>query len=109
MVKILFEKIVKADRKKVFGVAANYESYQKTLPEYFLFIHVRSIRGNVAVVEEHLKLAGRELVMMTKHIVQFPETHEVFVIGGDAKGSLLLKNIKAYLKEQKLSLMLTLN
>lgn len=107
--KILFEKIVKADRKKVFGIAANYESYQKTLPEYFLSIRVRSTRGNVAVVEEHLKLAGRELVMMTKHVTKYPETHEVLVIGGDAREAILLKNIKAYPKEQKLSLMLTLN
>jgi coenzyme Q-binding protein COQ10 len=41
----------------------------------------------VAVVEEHVKLAGRELIMMTKHVTKYPEIHEVFVIGGDAKGS----------------------
>lgn len=93
--KILFEKIVKADRKKVFDIAADYKSYQKTLPEYFLSIRVRSIRGNVAVVEEHLKLAGRELVMMTKHIIKYPEAHEVFVIGGDAKGSHIVEKYQS--------------
>ena len=35
MTKFSFEKIVKADRKKVFDVVANYEEFQNTLPQYF--------------------------------------------------------------------------
>ena len=87
MTKFSFEKIVKADRKKVFDVVANYEEFQNTLPQYFPSIRIRSKRGNTAVVEEHLKFYGKELVMMTKHVTKYPEIHEVFVIGGDAKGS----------------------
>ena len=87
MPKIHFEKIVKADRVKVFDIAANYESFEKSLPQYFPSIRVRSRRDNVAVVEEHVRIAGRELVMMTKHVTEHPLLHEVFVIGGDAKGS----------------------
>ena len=91
MPKIHFEKIVKADRNRVFDVAANYEEFEKTLPQYFPSIRVRSQRDNVAVVEEHLRVAGRELVMMTKHVTTYPELHEVFVIGGDAKGSQIIE------------------
>ena len=87
MPKFTFEKIVKADRNKVFDIAANYEEFQNTLPQYFPSIRVRSVRDNVAVVEEHVKVSGKELVMMTKHVTKYPEIHEVFVIGGDAKGS----------------------
>ena len=91
MPKIHFEKIVKADRNRVFDVAANYEEFEKTLPQYFPSIRVRSQRDNVAVVEEHLRVAGKELVMMTKHVTTYPELHEVFVIGGDAKGSQIIE------------------
>lgn len=87
MPKIHFEKIVKAERKKVFDITTNYEEFQKTLPEYFPSIRVRSTRDNVSVVEEHVRMYGKELVMMTKHIVHYPKIHEVFVIGGDTKGS----------------------
>lgn len=87
MPKISFEKIIKADRNDVFDIAANYADFQKTLPKYFPSIRVRSVRDNVAVVEEHIKISGKELVMMTKHVTKYPELHEVFVIGGDAKGS----------------------
>ena len=70
MTKFSFEKIVKADRKKVFDVVANYEEFQKTLPQYFPSVRIRSKRGNTAVVEEHLKFYGKELIMMTKHVTK---------------------------------------
>ena len=95
MPKISFEKIIKAERNAVFDIAANYENFEKTLPKYFPSIRVRSVRNNVAVVEEHIRLAGRELVMMTKHVTKYPELHEVFVIGGDAKGSKIIERYES--------------
>ena len=102
MPKIHFEKIVKAERNKVFDIAANYENFQKTLPEYFTSIRVRSSRDNVAIVEEHVKISGKELVMMTKHVTQYPEIHEVFVIGGDVKGSHIVEKYESVDAGQKL-------
>jgi len=85
--KFHFEKLVKAERNKVFEIVTNVENFHKTLPKYFPSIRIKSKRNDTTVVEEHVRLAGFELVMMTKHITRFPELHEVFVIGGDAKGS----------------------
>jgi coenzyme Q-binding protein COQ10 len=85
--KIHLEKLIKAERQAVFDVVANYANFQNMMPQYFPSVRVRSVRENVAVVEEHLRLGKRELVMTTKHITKYPEVHEVFVIGGDAKGS----------------------
>ncbi|MEM3144165.1 MAG: polyketide cyclase [Candidatus Nitrosotenuis sp.] len=87
MVKVIIKKIIRAERQHVFDVIANYENFASILPQYFKSIRVRSIRGNTAVVEEHLQIGSRELVMMTKHVTTYPETHTVTVIGGDAKGS----------------------
>lgn len=85
--RIHIEKIVTAQRDHVFQIATDYESLQNTLPQHFLSVRVRSTRENVSVIEEHLRLAGKELIMMTKHVINPPELHNVFVIGGDAKGS----------------------
>lgn len=95
MPKINFEKIVKAERNKVFDITANYEQFQKRLPEYFPSIRIRSTRGNIAVVEEHIRISGREFVLMVKHVTQYPEVHEVFVIGGDAKGSHIIERYES--------------
>ena len=86
------EKIVNAKKETVYEILSNYENYEKLIPQHFPSVRVRSVRGNISVVEEHMNLGDRELVIMAKHVTQEPVLHEVFVIGGDAKGS--------YIKQQ---------
>ena len=87
MPKFSIDKIVNAQRSSVFEIFSNFENYQKLLSQYFPSVRVRSIRNETAVVEEHMMLGDRELVIMAKHVTQSPLLHEIFVIGGDAKGS----------------------
>lgn len=87
MPRISFERIIRADRERVFETVSDYESFATILPEYFVSVRVRSKRGNVAVVEERVRISGREIVMMTKHTIVPPEVHEIVVLGGDGKGS----------------------
>ena len=104
MPKIIFEKIIKADRKKVFELTTNYENFQKILPQYYPSIRVISVRGNVSVVEEHLQIAGQELVMMAKHVIDEPILHEIFIIGGDAKGTHIIKRYESIPHGTKLTI-----
>ncbi len=87
MPKFSLEKIVHAKREIVYEILSNYENYQKLIPQHFPSVRVRSVRGNISVVEEHMNLGDAELVIMAKHVSEKPVLHEVFVIGGDAKGS----------------------
>lgn len=87
MPKFSIDKIVCAQRSSVFEIFSNFENYQKLLSQHFPSVRVRSIRNDIAVVEEHMMLGDKELVIMAKHVSQPPLLHEVFVIGGDAKGS----------------------
>lgn len=87
MAKFIFEKIIKADRKKVFDITTNYENFQKILPQYYPSTRTISVRGNNSLVEEHLRIGGQELVMMAKHVIDEPVLHELFIVGGDAKGT----------------------
>jgi coenzyme Q-binding protein COQ10 len=81
------EKIIHAKRKDVFKIFSNYDDYEKLIPQYFPSIRIRSVRGNTAVVEEHLKLGDLELLLMSKHVATPFVLHEVYVIGGKSKGS----------------------
>lgn len=104
MPKVHLEKTIKAERQKVFDIVANYENFQNILPQYFPSIRVRSVRENVAIIEEHLRLGEKELVMMAKHVTKYPETHEVFVIGGDAKGSYIVEKYEKISEGTKLTM-----
>lgn len=82
----------------------NYKNFQKILPQYYPSIRIISVRGNVSVVEEHLQIAGRELVMMAKHVTDEPILHEIFIIGGDAKGTHIIKRYESVTHGTKLTL-----
>ena len=87
MPKFSLEKIVNNNRNEVFEIFSNFENYQRIIPQHYPSVRIRSMRGDVSVVEEHLILGDLELLIMAKHISQKPILHEVIVIGGDAKGS----------------------
>ena len=82
-----FERIISADRDSVFEVFSNYENYEEMIPQHYPSIRIRSVRDNVAIVEEHLNFGPDEFVIMAKHISNKPAWHKVHVIGGDIKGS----------------------
>ena len=92
MTKFSLEKIVNAKRETVYERLSNYKNYERLIPQHFPSVRVLSVRGNVSVVEEHMNLGDRELIIMAKHVTKEPVLHEIFVIGGDAKGS--------YIKQQ---------
>lgn len=85
--KFSFEKIINAKREIVFEIFSNYDNYQKILPKRFPSVRVRSVRGNTSVAEEHMNFGDFQLINMAKHVLEKPILHEIFVIGGDAKGS----------------------
>ncbi len=94
MPKFYFEKLIDSQREKVFKVFTNFSEYQKLIPQYFPSVRILSSRNEVSVIEEHLMLGDRELVMMTKHVVEEPKRHETFVIGGDAKGTHIVERFE---------------
>ena len=79
--------IVNAKRDHVFEIFSNYDNYQELVPQHFPSVRIRSVRGDLAVVEEHFILGDVELLIMARHVSKKPILHEVFIIGGDAKGS----------------------
>ena len=86
MSKIKIEKIIKADRNKVYDIITNYENFEKFFLKYFPSVRIRSERDDVSVIEMHMILGKKEFVMMTKHVKNSPVSHEIIVIGGDCKG-----------------------
>ena len=82
-----FEKFTKVSRKKIFDVVTNYDTYQKWMPQHFPSVRIISVRPHATLAEEHRIIAGTEFIVMAKHVVNDPLSHETFFVGGDAKGS----------------------
>ena len=82
-----FEKFTKASKEKIFEVATDYDSHQVLLPHYFPSVRIISVRPDTTLAEKHLILKGKEFVVMAKHLKKEKIKHEIFFVGGDAKGT----------------------
>ena len=89
MLKLSFKREIHADIEKVFNVLSNFENFQKLFPEFYPSILIKSVRDESSLVAEHLKLHDTEFIIMAKHFLTRPNNHEMRVVGGDMKGSVI--------------------
>ena len=87
MLKISFEREINANLEKSFEIISNLENIQKLFPDFYPSILIKSVRDESSLVAEHLKLHDTEFIMMAKHFISKPHSHEMRVVGGDLKGS----------------------
>ena len=92
MPKVKVEKIIKAEKDKVFSTMTDFENLPSKLPHIFKSIKVISQEGNSLITEEFVKMAGRNITQKVKHIIQPTEKHEVFILEGDAKDSHIVES-----------------
>ena len=87
MLKISFQREINADIEKSFEIMSNFENFQKLFPDFYQSILIKSVRDESSLVAEHLKLYDTEFIIMAKHFISKPHSHEMRVVGGDLKGS----------------------
>ncbi len=92
MPKVRVEKIIKAEKDKVFSTMTDFENLPSKLPQIFKSVKIISREGNSLVTEEFVKMAGRDITQKVKHVIQPTEKHEVFILEGDAKGSHIVES-----------------
>jgi len=90
--KVKVEKIIKAEKDKVFSTMTDFENLPTILPQIFKSVKIISREGNSLVTNEFVKMAGREITQKVKHIIQPTVKHEVFILEGDAKGSHIVES-----------------
>lgn len=90
MIRIEHSVTVRAPPGPVFEMATDYEAFPALMPGRFSYVKIRSRRGEVAVVEERLLVAGRTLHVLARHETH-GRTHSVTILGGPARGSVFVE------------------
>ena len=91
MPKIRVEKIIKANKDRVFSTITDFENLPLKLPQIFKSIKIISLDDNSITTEEFVRMAGRDITQKVKHVLQPTDKHEVFILEGDAKGSYIVE------------------
>lgn len=85
--KFRVESISGACLQDMHNVLAGVDKYRELIPQHFPSVRLRSARGNTTVSEERINMGGQRLLIMAKRVSDPPILHDLFVIGGDIKGS----------------------
>ncbi len=102
--KLYIEKIINIQQNKIFDFIVEHKNFQHILPDYFLFTHILSMRNEVSVMKNHIKILGKVFVVLTKHVIKYPDSYEIFIIGGNGKGSSIILKYIEFSKRTKLTL-----
>lgn len=87
MPKVKVERIIKANREKIFNLVTDFENLPSRFPQFFKSVKIVSREGNTVTTEDIAVMAGREMHQTTKHILAPPHIEEVYLLSGDTKDS----------------------
>ncbi len=87
MPKVRVEKIIKAEKDRVFSIITDFENLPSKLPQIFKSIKIISRDDHSITTEESVRMAGRDITQKVRHVLYPSYKHEVFILEGDAKGS----------------------
>src|SRR5574337_35762 len=95
MPKVRVEKIIKADRERVFNMVTDFENLPKRFPQFFKSVKILSREGNTVTTEDQAVMAGREIHQTVRHVLTPPQLDEVYMLSGDAKNSHVVTRYEA--------------
>tara|TARA_B100001750_G_scaffold248562_1_gene281196 strand:+ start:5254 stop:5691 length:438 start_codon:yes stop_codon:yes gene_type:complete len=88
MSKFQFTKIIDVERDLIFQISTDYENFTKILPNYFKELKIVKQNGDTTVMQERLEFLGRDINVLTEHVIEKPDRHIVKMLDGKAKGTI---------------------
>ena len=88
MSKFQFTKIIDVERDLIFQISTDYENFTKILPNYFKELKIVKQNGDTTVIQERLEFLGRDINVLTEHVIEKPDRHIVKMLDGKAKGTI---------------------
>ena len=74
-------------RDVLFKISTDISNFDKVFPSYFKSLKIIKENKNEKIVDEVIYFLGRTSSVKTKHIVEPPDTHKVFILDGLLKGT----------------------
>ena len=88
MSKFQFTKIIDVERDLIFQISTDYENFTKIIPNYFKELKIVKQNGDTTVIQERLEFLGRDINVLTEHVIEKPDRHIVKMLDGKAKGTI---------------------
>ena len=87
MLKFLLHRRTSLDRDRIFELSTNLENFSKLFPKYFKSLKIIHENDSELLVEEELSILGIRRKIQTKHQIQKPNIHRIWILSGPLAGS----------------------
>ena len=84
-------------QERIFHISTDVENFQKIMPDYFKSLEVIKQSKNEKIVLEKIKFLGIPLKIKTKHAINKPSNHEIYILSGPTKGTVF---VESYVKSE---------
>ena len=74
-------------RDVLFKISTDISNFDKVFPSYFKSLKIIKENKNEIIVDEIIYFLGTTSNVKTKHIIESPDTHRVFILDGLLKGT----------------------
>jgi len=95
MVEIQFELKSSLSQEAFFRIKSDPEYAHKVVPEVLTYVKLISKDDNVSVYEEHSSFKGFRTKSIIQHTIDAPKFHEIRILEGDGKGSIIKEVFKS--------------
>ena len=82
-------------QEKIFHISTDVKNFHNVMPNYFKSLDIIKQNEIEKIVFEKIKFLGIPMRIKTKHIIEKPHIHKVYILSGPTEGTVFLES---YLK-----------
>ena len=84
-------------QESTFHISTDVENFHKIMPDYFKSLELIKQTKNEKIVLEKINFLGITLKIKTKHVINKPSNHEIYILSGPTKGTVF---VESYVKSK---------
>ena len=82
----------KLSQPHIFQISTDVENFNKIMPNYFKSLNILEENKYGKLVDEKIHFLGVPIQIKTKHIIIYPNIHEVHILTGPLKGTSFIES-----------------
>lgn len=79
-------------QEKIFDISVDVENFHKIMPNHFKSLEIVEENKYGMIVNEKINFFGMNLKVITKHVIIYPNIHEVHILSGPTKGTTFIES-----------------
>ena len=92
MSSFIIEKCTVLPQEKIFDISTDVENFHHIMPDYFKSLEIVEENQYGMIVNEKISFLGLSLNVRTKHVIIYPNIHEVHILSGPTKGTSFIES-----------------